>query len=503
MSQTHTTDIDSALDVDDSLPFTEKVRVGHDLTIIAGQGTETASSPGVLARLAAVVDTAGVALIATDLDGCVTHWNQAAQKLYGYSSAEMVGRHASLAVPAPQKHLVTSTIAALLRGEERTNVETTHWRADGARIDVALDFALIRDDLGNPIGVSAAARDITDERRIDEIVKRERDLLRTLVAIQQELAAASDRPLDDVMQLVCNRTQDLTGAEGTAILVPDGDQMSLRSACGTLSFFVGTEIPVDGSLVGECLDTKSIIYCHDTKKSSRVHRITKETLGVRSMLVVPLHGRDGIVGVLNVVSSKPGGVDELVADSLRIVAGFFADTLDRAARAEVERALRAELAALAVTDGLTGLKNHRFLQERLAEEVNRAHRNGTALCAIMLDVDSFKEYNDSFGHPAGDHILRGIADILTANARATDLVARYGGEEFALLLPHADIAGATALAERIRTQIETADWPLRRVTASLGVTQLVDTDTPASLHDRADTALNRAKAAGRYTVSAT
>jgi diguanylate cyclase (GGDEF)-like protein len=119
----------------------------------------------------------------------------------------------------------------------------------------------------------------------------------------------------------------------------------------------------------------------------------------------------------------------------------------------------------------------------------------------MLDVDSFKSYNDTYGHPAGDHVLRGVADILSANARATDLVARYGGEEFVLLLPHADIAGAAAVAERIRSEIATASWPLRTVTASLGVTSLLDNDTPATLLDRADASLYRAKAAGRNTVA--
>lgn len=450
---------------------------------------------------AALVDTAGVALMATDLDGYITKWNLAAEKLYGYTSAELIGRHASLVTPSHQKQLVTSTIAALLRGEDRSNVETVHWRADGARMTVSLNFALIVDAHGKPIGVSAAARDITDERRIDEIVKRERDLLRTLVTIQQELAATADRPLDDVMQLVCERTQDLTGAEGAGILIPDGDHLTLRSACGTLSFYVGVQIPVDASFAGECMRTENILYCHDTKRSARQHRPSTDKLGIRSMLLVPLHGEGGIVGVLKVASSKPGGIDEIVADSLRIVAVFFADTLDRARRAGVERALRAELAALAVTDGLTGLKNHRFLQERILEEVGRAHRNGTPLCAIMLDVDSFKDYNDTFGHPAGDQVLKSVADILASNARGTDLVARYGGEEFVLLLPHAELSNATAVAQRIRTEIAGAPWPQRQITASLGVAELIDTDTAATLLDRADSALYRAKASGRNAVA--
>jgi diguanylate cyclase (GGDEF)-like protein/PAS domain S-box-containing protein len=450
----------------------------------------------------ALVDTAGVALIAFDLDGYLTIWNRAAELLYGYSAAELIGRHASLVAPSNQKSHIASTIAALLRGEARRNIETVHWRADGTRIDVSLNFAVMRDERGEAIGISATARDITDEKRVETTVKRERDLLRSLVKIQQELAAASEKPLDDVMQLVCERTQDLTGAEGAGIQIPKADDMVLRSGCGTLAFFIGTEIHRDMSLLGECLDSDIILHCRDTRKLNRARRESVERMGVRSLMLVPLHGQDGIVGLLEIVSSKPGGIDESAAEVLQIVAGFFAGALDRAARADVERALRAELAALAVTDGLTGLKNHRSFQERLSEEVARAHRNETPLSVIMLDVDWFKQYNDSYGHPAGDRVLKQVAEILQRNARQTDLVARYGGEEFVLILPHTDIAGAAALAERIRADIAANAWNLRAVTASLGVAEVLPEDTPATLLARADASLYRAKSTGRNAVAA-
>lgn len=447
-----------------------------------------------------VLDTAGIALMSTDLDGHITSWNRAAEHLYGYGAEELIGRHASLVTPANQKPLIGATIAALIRGETRRNVETVHWRADGSRIDVSLDFAIIRNRRGEPVGLSAAARDITDERRVDTQVKRERDLLRSLVQIQQELAAASERPLDEVMQLVSERAQDLTGAEGAGIQVRDGDQMVLKAGCGTLAFFIGHTVPVEGSFVGECARSGEIGYCRDTRKSNRVHRGSTEQIGIRSLMLVPLGG--GAAGVLTIVSSTPGGVDESAGDILRIVAGFFAGTLDRAARAATERALRAELAALAVTDGLTGLRNRRSFQERLGQEVARAHRNGTPLSIAMLDVDWFKEYNDTFGHPAGDHVLKEVADVLKRNARQTDLVARYGGEEFVLILPHTELAGAVKLAERIREDIATAPWPLRPVTASLGVAEIAPLDTATSLVTRADVSLYRAKSGGRNAVCA-
>lgn len=483
VTHAHVVEIDLLADEEETSP-----------TFTAGPGHD----PAYAARL---VDFAGVALIATDLEGLITAWNPAAEKLYGYRADELIGRPAALIAPAHQKLLVSTTIAALLRGERRQDVETTHLRADGARIDVALDFSVIRGDLGEPVGIAAVARDITDEKRVAEIVKRERDILRDLVTIQQELAAASDLPLEAVMQLVCERAQDLTGAEGAGVQVVESGEMTIRSGCGTLAFFVGSRMPVDGSLFDDCLRTDTIIYCRDTRKSSRVDRPTVDRMGARSLMLVPLHGREGIAGILKIVSSKPSGIDPSAADVLRIVAAFFADSLDRAARADVERALRARLADLAVTDGLTGLKNHRHFQERLAEEVLRSHRNGTRLSIIMLDVDKFKEYNDAYGHPAGDLVLKTVAEILSSNARATDIAARYGGEEFVFVLPHTELAGASALADRVRAQIAAANWPLRSITASLGVAEITSEDTPASLLARADVALYHAKSAGRNAVA--
>ena len=161
------------------------------------------------------------------------------------------------------------------------------------------------------------------------------------------------------------------------------------------------------------------------------------------------------------------------------------------------------LEALATEDGLTGLKNHRAFQERLAMETERARRYGFPLCVAMLDVDHFKGYNDEYGHPAGDAVLRTVAACLQSSVRETDQVARYGGEEFALILPHTEAAGAFLVADRCRRALESAAWPHRLVTASVGVAALTPALLgPADLLLAADQALYRSKRAGRNRVTA-
>ncbi len=165
------------------------------------------------------------------------------------------------------------------------------------------------------------------------------------------------------------------------------------------------------------------------------------------------------------------------------------------------------LEKLAVTDGLTGVFNHRRFQEALAQEVLRSARNGRPMSVLMCDVDHFKRFNDSLGHPAGDELLRQLAAVLQAELRATDLLARYGGEEFAILLPETDKDEAVRVAERLRGAVESKLDPTERlgqkVSISIGVaTWQVDGQGPQALLSAADRALYAAKSRGRNRVVA-
>lgn len=169
-------------------------------------------------------------------------------------------------------------------------------------------------------------------------------------------------------------------------------------------------------------------------------------------------------------------------------------------KTQLEAANR-QLEGLAMHDSLTGLGNRRAFEHRLGQEMNQAKRYGTPLSVLLLDVDSFKTYNDTFGHPAGDGILRRLSEILRSQGRDTDFFARYGGEEFIVILPLTDAAGAMVLAERLRAAVERTAWPERPVTVSLGAaTLLAAMSDAAALVAAADHALYAAKTAGRNCV---
>jgi two-component system cell cycle response regulator len=190
----------------------------------------------------------------------------------------------------------------------------------------------------------------------------------------------------------------------------------------------------------------------------------------------------------------------------REVVGAIVAVVDVTYRVEYENQLKAlnqKLQSLAVTDGLTGLHNHRAFQDYLEEQFQTAMRNKQPLALILMDVDHFKQYNDTYGHQAGDEVLRQVAQILQTNVREGDFVARYGGEEFVVVLPRTDLESAVAVAERLRRAIESAEWSLRPVTGSFGVASIrPDMETRQELIEAADQALYQAKKNGRNRVEA-
>lgn len=154
----------------------------------------------------------------------------------------------------------------------------------------------------------------------------------------------------------------------------------------------------------------------------------------------------------------------------------------------------------ALTDVLTGLRNHRYFQIRLREELARTQRTGRPTGLALIDLDNFKKVNDLRGHAAGDHVLRRVARILEQNCRAFDLICRYGGEELTVIMPESQAEDSLHIAERLRQSIEEAFRGEIGLTASIGVTVATEPQEAESVIARADEALYAAKNAGKNQV---
>ena len=226
---------------------------------------------------------------------------------------------------------------------------------------------------------------------------------------------------------------------------------------------------------------------------------TDENLyGAESFLAIPMRHQQNCIGALLLASKQPEAFNSHKARILSILCNQAAVSLENSS-------IITRMEQLAITDGMTGLYNHRYFQDSFDRELERADRSKQSLTLLLLDIDHFKKINDTSGHPAGDFILKNLAALLKETARKVDMLARYGGEEFAALLPGIDLKNARKTAERWRKKIQGTSFKRERqsfsITISIGIATFPDdAGTKKELIEKADRALYMAKEGGRNQV---
>lgn len=243
---------------------------------------------------------------------------------------------------------------------------------------------------------------------------------------------------------------------------------------------------------------------HKVVISESHHKVNNQILELlqpHDFVAVPLQAKDKTLGVImadNIVTRKP-----ITQDDVKILTLF----ANQAGLAIENSKFYEHTKRKAETDSLTGLYNHGRFQKKLSDEFQRAKRYKANLSLLFLDIDYFKSYNDSFGHVAGDDLLRRLSGILLKNARKLDIVARYGGEEFAIILPQTKKEQALKLAQRIRKAVEKYNFenqeqlPNGKVTVSIGVVSYSNQiQSKEDLIKKVDLALYKAKSEGRNKV---
>ncbi len=317
------------------------------------------------------------------------------------------------------------------------------------------------------------------------------------------------KKLAEVLEELIGVAQQMVPADVTAVVLMDelepGQARVARVVAGPevrgAARLEGLAFPAGEGLVGSAMSRDVTLPLADVDPA-RTPVFGDTTLrGLASLKVIPLKAGSAALGALVLGARRKGAYAREVVLQLEVVAMQAGQSIERARL--FDRTER-----LATTDGLTGLTNHRTFQERLEAHLAQAQRYGKQVSLLLCDVDHFKSVNDTYGHPVGDEVLRGLARTLLKEARATDVVARYGGEEFAIVMPETESAGAVTIAERIRDRVtrlvyDTPQGPLR-LTISLGTATFPeDAASKGELVERADGCLYHAKRHGRnQTVSA-
>jgi len=269
--------------------------------------------------------------------------------------------------------------------------------------------------------------------------------LELLNQVTRILAGSED--LDEIFTTLVKEIRQAFQVTAVGVLIrdPESDALTVKAADGESDTEISElKLELGKGLTGVAAETGEVQYAPDV---TRDPRYVPADPRIRSELAIPLLAQDRVMGVLNLESSSLGAFPPEERRVAEIVAAQIAQMLSRVL-------LYQQVATMAVTDGLTGLYNHREFFRRLDAEFKRSIRYAYPLSLIMIDIDFFKEFNDTAGHLAGDQALKVIAEKIIESVRETDVVARYGGEEFAVILPLCHESTALEVAERIRVSIE-------------------------------------------------
>jgi diguanylate cyclase (GGDEF)-like protein len=330
--------------------------------------------------------------------------------------------------------------------------------------------------------------------------------LRSEVAFRETLAAAvrrfsaSLRRIDsgNVWHELTQSAAEMLGAERASLLVfdPKADGLALRWAIGARQDL--SNEPDAGERVSTVVFSMAEPVVVTDVTRTALPPVPERGYRTNSFLSCPISVGGRMLGIMNFTDRADSkAFDGESVELFHAIAPQIGVAVDRALLQEKA----GEFEQLSVTDPLTGLLNRRYIEERLTEEVKRSNRHGFPMSFMMLDVDEFKSYNDQFGHPAGDEALKLVAHVVRDTLRGADVAARFGGEEFSILLPQTTGEEAEMIAERIRHNVEQADFPHRRVTLSIGIANCsAELCSAKNIVSAADKALYEAKRAGRNQV---
>jgi diguanylate cyclase len=423
---------------------------------------------GAVAEVEDLYNNAPCGYQSVDANGVIVRMNHTALAWLGYEDNEVIG-HKELCdiLPPEQLEHCMGLFEQLRTRGELHGIETEFQRKDGSTFPVLINSAAIYSEDGQFLATRSSIFDITKRKRIEVALSESQQRFQTFMNNGPMLAYVKDydgrmiwvnEPLLKRFQL---REDDVIGKRDDELWSPE----------------VAAQIRANDIKVlqsGQSLSLEEIVPTPDD--------FSQHWLSFKFPL--DSEGKRYLAGISIDITERK----------------IYERQLENYQR-QLEEVV-AKLEELSVTDALTELKNKGALENRLREEWERARRYNLPLSLLALDVDFFKQYNDSFGHPAGDDVLKQVAAILKQQARPSDFVARAGGEEFALILPNTDIEGAYIVAERLRRAIEGASWPHRAVTASIGVAQRTPTmESYEALEESADKALYEAKAKGRNRVA--
>lgn len=329
------------------------------------------------------------------------------------------------------------------------------------------------------------------------MASRETQVLKTLLEVSKLIS--SNDPIPKVIKKICGKLRKLLGTDDCSIMIlnEQSRELAFSESSGLTRWEMkNIRFTLGEGVAGWVAKHKKPVLIEDVRKDPRFKVVAKQKRSMVSMISAPLMVKRRVIGVVSLTTRDEGHT--FTEDELELVVLM---------SAHISLAIENNrLYEISVLDGLTNIYNRRYLEQRLAEEVAYSKRYGKPLSLIMLDIDFFKRLNDTYGHQAGDYVLKQVSQSLSEALREYDVVARFGGEEFAIILPTTPKQKGGSIAERLRLGVCQSEYCFKdqniECSISLGVSAFPDDaqDTDG-LVAAADKALYKAKESGRNQVA--
>ena len=458
-------------------------------------------------RFSGLLQNVELVSLMLDREGRITYCNEYLLRLTGWRREEVIGGDwFELFMPPEMGDMRAAFLPLLAHQPEAWHRENEILARSGERRLVRWNNSVLRSAAGDVIGTASIGEDITEQRRADIAIKRLNRVYAVLSGINTLIVRVHDR--DELFREACRIAVEHGQFAAAAIGILDRETSQVRpvATAGAAEGFLGAlrprlslrdDEPEGQGVVARAIREKKAVVVNDVEHDAGV--LQKEECierGIHSMAILPLLVADDAVGVLALFAGERDFFDdEAEMKLLTELAGDIAFALDHLEK-------EARLDFLSYYDALTGLANRSLFLERVAQHMRGAAAAGHKLALFLLDLERFKNINDTLGRPAGDALLKQVAEWLTRNLGDASLVARIGADHFAVVVPHVREDGNVArLVERTMEAFLSHPYHLNdavfRISSKVGVAIFPDDGANAdTLYKNAEAALKKAKAAG-------
>lgn len=455
-----------------------------------------------------LIESIQVGIYMADANGVLFYVNDALVQMMGYANKDEV---LGLSL-AEELYLNPEQREVFLKKMSETgfvrDYVVKNVRKDGSIIILSTTTHYIRNDQGKIIGFEGIVHDVTGNKKLENSLMTEKLKLEEILTFGEKVNVIKD--FDQLINFAVEKVTKILEARKCSLMLINEytDQLTIQAAKGISDEVIkGTKIELGEPIAGVVAQERKPLLVKNIEYEKRFRRANRPEYLTRSFLSVPVTLEEKLIGVINVAdkqsrfsldADKPyvkNREQEFNDTDLKILSAIAREFAIAIENVKVYK----ELKHLTITDPLTRIYNYRHFSKSLDYEVKRNHRVSGDLSVMMIDVDDFKEYNDSYGHLEGDVLLKEIGRILKTNLRETDIVCRYAGDEFSVILPNTNAYGAQHAALKVKKAAE--DFKFRQpVTLSVGISHCYDGLSSHELIQRADQALYEAKNDGKSQI---